>query len=249
MLDLNSLPKYNSSSMRYFDENEKHITRIFDYDVLLLIFDGILRFNEDGKSIELVKNEYYIQRAGLFQEGIIPSSMPKYFYIHFNGEFTLGSSNSIPLRGKFEPEILKKYTDKLNSAELSYNSSAVAKTCLFYNILEAISRQTCDKESEPIAEYISANYTKPIKIQDIAAALSYSEDHIIRAFGKLHNTTPHKYITALRMQLAKELLITTDRSVWRIATDCGYSDMSVFYRCFSSYYGCTPLDLRNQIKP
>ena len=83
MLSMDSLPAYRFSSFRYFDPGERHIHRTFREDVLLLVMDGVLRFEEGGNAVEVGSGEYYIQRHGLEQSGVTASSTPKYFYIHF----------------------------------------------------------------------------------------------------------------------------------------------------------------------
>ena len=42
-------------SMKHFEPNEFHITRIYAYSVLILMLEGVLRFYEDGKLITLTK--------------------------------------------------------------------------------------------------------------------------------------------------------------------------------------------------
>ena len=59
-LNLELLPVYCGSSFRYFEPGEKHVTRVFTQDVLLLVFEGVLRFSENGRPIEVGKGEYYI---------------------------------------------------------------------------------------------------------------------------------------------------------------------------------------------
>jgi len=87
-IDLNQPITYRYSSMRFFDENEHHITRLCREDVLLLVFDGILRFEEDGISYEVYPGEYHIQKCNSFQRGPIASDRPKYLYVHFHGQWT-----------------------------------------------------------------------------------------------------------------------------------------------------------------
>ena len=55
---------YKYASLRYFLEGEHHVSRLCRDDVLLLVFDGVLRFTEDGKPYEIHKGEYHIQRHG-----------------------------------------------------------------------------------------------------------------------------------------------------------------------------------------
>ena len=44
-------------SMKHFEPNEFHITRIYAYSVLILMLEGVLRFYEGGKLITLTKGE------------------------------------------------------------------------------------------------------------------------------------------------------------------------------------------------
>ena len=74
MLSMDSLPAYRFSSFRYFDPGERHIHRTFREDVLLLVMDGVLRFEEGGNAVEvgaLVLEDsiggfpgYYCEQAG-----------------------------------------------------------------------------------------------------------------------------------------------------------------------------------------
>ena len=60
-LDMNILPNYIFSGVRQFFPNEKHISRTFSESVLILMYKGTLRFNEDGLDVELKPGEYYFQ--------------------------------------------------------------------------------------------------------------------------------------------------------------------------------------------
>ena len=85
-IDLDKPILYKHSSLRFFAEHEWHIDRVCECDVLLLVFDGVLRFSEDGVMRELGAGEYYIQRRGGLQRGETESDMPRYLYIHFQAE-------------------------------------------------------------------------------------------------------------------------------------------------------------------
>ena len=51
-IDLNESIVYKHSSFRFFDAHEHHVSRICEDDVLLLVFQGVLRFSEDGRQYE-----------------------------------------------------------------------------------------------------------------------------------------------------------------------------------------------------
>ena len=91
-LDLDQALPCISCSFRRFDPEECHVTRVSDSDVLLLMLEGELIFWEDGRRISLLPGQWYIQKAGLVQEGREPSRLPFYYYLHFLGSSGRNSS-------------------------------------------------------------------------------------------------------------------------------------------------------------
>ena len=237
--------KYNTSSFRFFNPGEKHVTRLSREDVLLLVFSGVLRFSENGNAVEVSEGEYYIQKADMYQEGVVPSDSPKYFYIHFNGQYS--DQNGLPLRGNFSYEAIKPLLFRLEKLEMS-QKPILEKTTLFYQILVNLCGVTNNEISavQEIEQYLSENYLKEITISGLAGRFNYSEDYIIRIFKKAYGVTPYQYMINLRMQLAKQLLLSTNRSIVQISEECGYQDFSAFYRAFSKMFGCSPAKWRQK---
>ena len=246
-LSASMLQSFDSCAMRQFEENECHITRYFAYSVLILMFSGKLRFTEDGKDIELEANEYYIQRHGLFQEGRVPSDAPRYFYIHFNGNFT-EKPDGIPIRGHISPNEILPYIKKLESMA-AQRENIFAQNGIFYSILGCLNPLSGIRSNtaKDIAEFISAHYSEhDFSINSIMTEFSYNKDYIIRLFKKYFLTTPHKYITKMRIDYGAQMLISTSKSVAEIAYDCGYDDYSVFYKNFIKEKGVSPTEWINR---
>ena len=59
-------------------------------------------------------------------------------------------------------------------------------------------------------------------------------------FGESVNDVMHR----ARVRKAKELLLTTDRSVQEIAEEVGYCSLATMYRAFSNIEGIAPGKLR-----
>jgi AraC family L-rhamnose operon regulatory protein RhaS len=76
--------------------------------------------------------------------------------------------------------------------------------------------------------YMEANFTKPISIEELAILANISSRHFSRIFRQTYQTTPMKYLTALKMQHASRLLINTTKSITEIAFICGYNDSNYF---------------------
>ena len=73
--------------------------------------------------------------------------------------------------------------------------------------------------------------------------LSHSQVH--RKLFALTGHSPNHFIRILRMQKARELLITTNESITNISSVCGFSDASYFGKVFKQECGMTPQEYRN----
>ena len=215
-LDLDMLPRYLSSSMRYFDKNERHVRRVCSDDVLVLVFKGILRFSEDGREIAVGGAEYYVQEKEKYQDGSIPSDQPEYYYIHFKGDFAK-KGKILPLRGNFDPVKVKTLVENLERVRLG-SASKTEILCAFYNILISLTgREAEHSVADKIAEYIRKNICNEIKLDKISQEFGYCKNYIIKMFKKRFGQTPHEYITYCRLDLAKNLLSSSSFSIDEIS--------------------------------
>ncbi len=65
---------------------------------------------------------------------------------------------------------------------------------------------------------------------------------------QLTNTTPMRYLTMKRLELAKELLIhKPDLSVTEVAYSCGFATSQYFSTVFKKQEKCTPLEYRSRL--
>lgn len=243
-VNLNKPITYKHASLRYFNKNEKHITRICEDDVLLLVFEGVLRFSEDGICYEVHPGEYHIQKANLFQEGYSVSDSPKYLYIHFHGNWD--SVDTLPFRGRFDYEKLKdKMIDMDTLAHGEYNYTE--RCAKFYEIFTALNNKTEKKTTaNKIAMYIESEDLKSISLEMICKKFNFSKNHIINIFKKGYGVTPVKYINDIKIKHAKYLLEVTSDTTESIALESGFNDYSHFYKLFLRENGISPTEWRKQ---
>ncbi|MBL0887263.1 helix-turn-helix transcriptional regulator [Myceligenerans indicum] len=81
-------------------------------------------------------------------------------------------------------------------------------------------------------------------IASIAAANFYSKFHFTREFSRITGTTPRRYLAALRMQRAKDLLLKSDLGVVDVSTTVGYMSVGTFSSRFSALVGVSPREWR-----
>ncbi len=239
-LDTTQIPQYFFSSDRQFGVGEKHITRFCNEDVLLLMYDGVLRFYEDGIPIELCSGEYYIQRRGLFQQGVEKSDAPHYFYIHFQGAWS--EKGGLPRRGHYPPE-LPNLIQELDILPRD-NETAWTHTAAFLKILCALYQEENESAPPPLAQRIEqalrAHIKEDITIHVLASIFNYSPNYIIRVFRDFHGKTPHEYLTELRLKEAEQHLLYSDLSLSSIAKVCGFGSYINFYKAYQKAYGRSP---------
>lgn len=235
-IDCNIIPKYRYSSYRKFNMAERHITRFCEEDVLIIMLDGILRFYEDGNAVELCKGEYYIQKKGLYQQGIEESNSPYYYYAHFLGHWT--ENSGIPYRGEYSPEVLK-YVKKLDMFNTK-GMSNIEKTAVFLQVLSLLKNNKENNKivrlANEIAQIIQMNIKTGISVKDLATQLNYSENYIIKIFKTVYGKTPYAYFTDLRLNEVNLKLKYSDLTLSEIATECGFKDYVGLYKAYKKAY-------------
>ena len=83
-----------------------------------------------------------------------------------------------------------------------------------------------------------------ISLEFLGQLVGYSPVHILRLFKSSVGQSPHEYLSALRLNRARQLLSDTDLPVSRIAQDCGFSSESYFHAMFKQQSGLSPGDYR-----
>ena len=246
-IDLDKPILYKHASFRFFQKKERHITRFCTDNVLVLIYDGVLRFSENGTEQEVHAGEYYIQRKDGYQDGTIASDAPQYLYVHFDAEWT-DSPDALPYRGEFSSKALFELMEKIDTAS-HCNESYSYMQYLFLKLLLSL-RQKVEKDpkAEELSKYVEENIGKIFTLGDICESFHYSKNYIIRIFNKQFGVSPIQYVNEVRLRRAMYLLETTSKPIGEIAAECGYSDYPYFYKRFVGKMGISPLKWRRYVQ-
>jgi AraC family transcriptional regulator len=87
---------------------------------------------------------------------------------------------------------------------------------------------------------INANLEGELLLEQIARDCGLSVGHFARAFTRSTGVSPHRWLMQRRVDVAKDLMLTTDSSLVEISLKCGFSDQSHFTRVFAEATGETP---------
>ena len=97
-------------------------------------------------------------------------------------------------------------------------------------------------------EYISANYSYPITVEDIASYVGLSRSHLFRSFETVLGQSPKEYLTEFRMKQACYLLEHSSLSVTAIAISVGFDNSLYFSKTFHRANGLSPRAYRQSKK-
>lgn len=96
-----------------------------------------------------------------------------------------------------------------------------------------------------IMSFIRDHYRNPaLKIQDIASNVHFSSAYLGYLFKRETKQNVWDYVTGLRLEEAKHLLLETDKKRYEIAYEVGYESPEHFSRMFKRYVGVSPADYR-----
>lgn len=103
--------------------------------------------------------------------------------------------------------------------------------------------QTTASLMERAQAILNAHYQETISFSAIAAELNMSPSWFSKSFTAYFQTSPQKYLTDIRLNKAKMLLLS-DASIKDIADLCGFPDQMYFSRVFKKYMNMSPSDYR-----
>ena len=95
-----------------------------------------------------------------------------------------------------------------------------------------------------IRSFLLDNYIQSPDIKTLSRKFGINKDYLILGFRELYNTSPHKFIINLRLERAKELLITTDMPLKSVAAEVGYVNYGHFIKLYLKKFGVIPSEER-----
>ena len=104
-----------------------------------------------------------------------------------------------------------------------------------------------NKRIDKIISFINSNYTRSLKLDEIAEMANMNSSAFCRFFKEVTEKTFLQYVTDMRIGYACKLLTIGDMEISQIAVECGFDSISHFNRTFKQLTGLTPTQYRNQI--
>ncbi|MBQ6680044.1 MAG: helix-turn-helix transcriptional regulator [Lachnospiraceae bacterium] len=257
----------NCSGYNYFDPNVNRI-RIErtkgrqDYQ-LLYIQEGSGEFWFNNRKQILKKGTLCLFRPHVPQVySYLNDETTISYFVHFSGSWIpkllapFGPQDQICFyieNALFFGETILKISRALQLHEYNYDLECAA---LLLDLITKLSRsvslapasgpQTTNAFA-PALNVMNNQYRKTLSIEEYAELCGMSTYYFVRKFKEHTGFSPHFYLIKVRMERAKEFLLTTNMNVSEISYSVGYDNPLYFSRMFKKYTGVSPVNFRKQV--
>ena len=142
----------------------------------------------------------------------------------------LSSQRVLPIEGPLVPLIA------LIKDEIRHNPNSNTVRYLYYYLYDKLVESNGIKS----LRYIRDHFSEPVSVAQLAYIENYNVSYFNSWFKRQTGYSPSNYLRHLRIEKAKELLLTTHYSLINIALQVGYNSNSSFTRAFKETEGMSP---------
>jgi len=104
--------------------------------------------------------------------------------------------------------------------------------------------QNLPELSRQAVALIREHFMELYGVDELASQLGVSKSHLVRSFSAAVGLTPGRYLTKVRVEAVKTLLLRRDYTLETIAGLCGFSGANYLCKVFKRECGLTPARFR-----
>ncbi len=101
---------------------------------------------------------------------------------------------------------------------------------------------------DDLRHHVLRNVAAPLTVADLAEQAHVSERQLTRLFKTELGTTPAAYVESVRVEVARQRLETTDDTLERVASACGFGTTDTLARAFRRRLDTTPAQYRARFR-
>ena len=186
--------------------------------------------------------------------GLVEAVSPLYNFGVLTGFLMMGQAaetaeeaeEAVKRLSKIAGEDISQLTESIPivKEDMIRSYAKIMTICAQYLTLSGAVPSSRPSVAEQAKKYISENLHRKFSIADVCRGLGCSKSTLLSAFKKKYGVTVNNYVTESRLERARHLLESGEKTINEIAAEVGFSDQSYFSKVFSARYGKTPSDHR-----
>lgn len=211
------------------------------------------RIKTRHETVEFLPDQVYLLPPGLPFTGHQEND-PKLLYLHFDAAHPYDRVQtqvySTPLDFRLNG-LLKDTLKEVEAPAFLTNKGSMLALAFVASALstipdECIEIEPMDPRIDEAIRFIKGKLMNPITIEDVAQQIGMSRSSFIRLFKKETGSTPHQYLTEVRISWACTLLAQNTVPIDDIAAQTGFTDRFHFSKVFKQWIGIPPAAYRRQ---
>ncbi|MBS6196339.1 MAG: helix-turn-helix domain-containing protein [Clostridiales bacterium] len=184
----------------------------------------------------------------MFGELLQKESFTIYELKIFMSAFLYDVGKRLNIKEVYSQEIISKKMEELyaagNMVTIDFGKRWIGdyyeKICV---MLETENNRIPEKMRQMVF-YLEENYKSKITQMDMAERFYFNASTISRMFVKYMGVNFSEYLNTIRLEKAKDLLKTTERTVSDVAQEVGFESLSYFSKQFKRKYGMNPQEYK-----
>jgi AraC-like DNA-binding protein len=225
-----------------------HPTRIISSYEVILVLEGTVYLREGNAEYALKQNQMLLLEPGTEHGGIREVTEPTAFYwFHFRTDLPVNFKTYFGPDYYDIKQLMKRLLHTTNTPGYSTGAADALSYLIFQElILRGPEEQPTNRvHVNQILEYIKVNQSRNLTVAELAEHFNYNVDYMGKLFRKNVGIGLKEYLAEERMKLAKDLLLTTDRTVKQIGEEMGYSSENLFVKFFMYHEKISPSVFRS----
>jgi AraC-like DNA-binding protein len=184
-------------------------------------------------------NEHYIGFNGdfcanLFQEGFFQVSKPV-LYVGFQESLL-----------KLFFEIIQLVKEEKTGHQQVSSANIILMLSKILSVVrnQEFAGKSIERKIRKACLYFRENLNNSVNIEKLSADMNVGYSYFRQMFRKYTGISPTQYHLSLRIQKARDLLVSTDLSFKEIANELGFESYFYFSRLFKDKMGKSPMEFR-----
>lgn len=126
------------------------------------------------------------------------------------------------------------------SRQEKWDKSKVIEKIIDDDLIDISKNEIYIRSIKQAIAYIDDHYSNDISLNEVADHVHLNPSYLSTLFKSELNVSFSDYLTKVRIQRAKQLLLTTDLNVTEVAEEVGYNTPKYFNKVFKEHVGQTP---------